>query len=75
MEEVLDPYIAERLVAGKQAELRAEAKRAALRAALARKSPMTEYHRSIGAIGVARRLLRRGATQVGAVSRTGGSPS
>jgi hypothetical protein len=38
----LDPYVAEKVVAGKQAELRAEAIQVALRAELSRASDVTE---------------------------------
>lgn len=53
--DTLDLYTAEKLVARKQAELRA---------ASARESEVTEYMLSIRAIRAAARLVRRAATQV-----------
>lgn len=62
--EMLDPFTAEKLVAGKQAELRAEARPAAQREAVARESNVTEHLRSIREIRGAGRLVLRTVTNV-----------
>ena len=62
--DTLDLYTAEKLVTGKQAELRAEAKQDALRAASARESEVTEHLLSIQAVRAAGGLVRRSATRV-----------
>lgn len=58
----MDLYSAERLVAYKQAELRAEAEQAALD--MARVREVMEHLLSSSAIRTMKRLMRRSATQV-----------
>ncbi|MGA7913272.1 MAG: hypothetical protein WCC30_17220 [Candidatus Dormiibacterota bacterium] len=62
--DTLDLYTAEKLVAGKQDKLRAEAKQDALRAASAREFEVTEHLLSIQAVRAAGGLVRRSATRV-----------
>src|SRR5712691_4859600 len=59
--DTFDMYTAEKLVAGKQAELRAEAEQTALCAVLARQSLATELLLPIRALQTAGRLVRRSA--------------
>lgn len=61
---MLDPFTAEKLVASKQAGLRAEAKRAALRETLARDSHATDPGPLLRAIDVAVRRVRQSLAQV-----------
>lgn len=61
----MDPFIAGKLVAGKQSELRAEAKRAALREDLPRHSHATDDRRLfMQAMHAAGRLAHHYVTQV-----------
>jgi hypothetical protein len=57
----VDPYLAEKLVAGKQAELRAEAIQAAVRAELSRGSGVTGQSVWVKAMRAAAILVRRRA--------------
>ncbi len=61
---MLDPFTAEKLVAWKQAELRAEARQAAQREAVARESNVTEHLQSIREIRAAERLVLRTVAHV-----------
>ena len=60
--DLLDPYIAEKVVAHKQDELRAEAKESALRSAMVRESGSAAHRQWIRAVRSARVLLRLCAT-------------
>jgi hypothetical protein len=62
--DTLDLYTAEKLVTGKHAELRAQAKQDALSAALARESKMTAHLVSIRAIRAVGSRVRNAATRV-----------
>ena len=61
---LLDPFTAEKLVAGKQAELLAEARQAALLEAVAQGSNVTEHPLSLREIRAAGRLVLRTVTDV-----------
>jgi len=60
--DLLDPYIAEKVVARKEADLRVEARESALRSALTRESGPALHAQWIRAIRLAGRLVRRSAT-------------